>query len=45
MNKEDLSLNNQHWLVCHKTKPNQTIPSHQRKKRNKNGKNQSSHLF
>ena len=24
MYKEDLALNNQQWLVCHKTKPNQT---------------------
>ena len=24
MFKEDLALNNQQWLICHKTKPNQT---------------------
>ena len=24
MNKPDLALNNQQWLICHKTKPNQT---------------------
>ena len=24
MYKEDLALNNQQWLICHKTKPNQT---------------------
>ena len=29
MHKEDLSLNNQQWSICHKTKPNQScIPSH-----------------
>ena len=26
MNKEDLALNNLQWLICHKTKPNQTKP-------------------
>ena len=26
MYKKDLALNNQQWLVCHKTKPNQTKP-------------------
>ena len=25
MNKEDLALNNQQWLICHKTQPNQII--------------------
>ena len=25
MNKPDLQLNNQQWLVCHKTKPNFTL--------------------
>ena len=24
MYKEDLALNNQQWLICHKTQPNQT---------------------
>ena len=24
MYKSDLALNNQQWLICHKTKPNQT---------------------
>ena len=24
MYKLDLALNNQQWLICHKTKPNQT---------------------
>ena len=24
MYKEDLTLNNLQWLICHKTKPNQT---------------------
>ena len=24
MYKEDLALNNLQWLICHKTKPNQT---------------------
>ena len=24
MNKKDLVLNNLQWLICHKTKPNQT---------------------
>ena len=23
MYKEDLALNNQRWLICHKTQPNQ----------------------
>ena len=23
--KKDLALNNLHWLICQKTKPNQTI--------------------
>ena len=27
MYKEDLALNNLQWLVCHKTKPNQTKPN------------------
>ena len=26
MYKEDLALNNLQWLICHKTKPNQTKP-------------------
>ena len=25
MYKEDLALNNLQWLICHKTKPNQTL--------------------
>ena len=25
MYKPDLALNNQQWLICHKSKPNQTI--------------------
>ena len=25
MKKQDLALNNQQWLICHKNKPNQTI--------------------
>ena len=25
MYKEDLSLDNLQWLICHKTRPNQTI--------------------
>ena len=25
MYKEDLALNNQQWLICHKTQPNQII--------------------
>ena len=25
MHKEDFALNNQQWLICHKTKPNQII--------------------
>ena len=25
MYKDDLALNNLHWLICHKTKPNQTL--------------------
>ena len=24
MYKEDLALDNPHWLICHKTKPNKT---------------------
>ena len=24
MSKQDLALNNLQWLICHKTKPNQT---------------------
>ena len=28
MYKEDMALNNLQWLVCHKTKPNQTKPNH-----------------
>ena len=27
MYKEGLALNNLQWLICHKTKPNQTIPN------------------
>ena len=27
MNKLDLALNNIQWLICHKTKPNQTKPN------------------
>ena len=27
MYKEDLALNNQQWLNCHKIKPNQTKPN------------------
>ena len=26
MYKQDLVLNNLQWLICHKTKPNQTLP-------------------
>ena len=26
MHKEDLALNNQPWLIYHKTRPNQTKP-------------------
>ena len=26
--KMDLALNNQQWLICHKTKPNQMLPFH-----------------
>ena len=26
MYKEDLALNNQQWLICHKTKPNYDCP-------------------
>ena len=26
MYKEDLAINNLKWLICHKTKPNQTKP-------------------
>ena len=25
MNKQDLALNNLQWLICHQTKPNQTL--------------------
>ena len=25
MYEEDLALNNQQWLICHKTQPNQII--------------------
>ena len=25
----DLALNNLQWLICHKTKPNQTIPDNE----------------
>ena len=28
MNKKDLVLNNLKWLICHKTKPNQTKQAH-----------------
>ena len=27
MYEKDLALNNLHWLICHKTKPNQRKPS------------------
>ena len=27
MYKKDLALNNQQWLICHKTKPSQTKPN------------------
>ena len=27
MYKEDLALNNVKWLICHKTRPNQTKPN------------------
>ena len=27
MYKENLALNNLQWLICHKTKPNQTKPN------------------
>ena len=27
MYKEDLALNNLHWLICFKTKPKQTKPN------------------
>ena len=27
MLKQDLALDNQQWLMCHKTKPNQTKPN------------------
>ena len=27
MYKEDLALNNLQWLICYKTKPNQTKPN------------------
>ena len=26
MQKQDLAFNNEEWLICHKTKPNQTKP-------------------
>ncbi len=26
--KEDLAVNNPQWMICHKTKPNQTKPNH-----------------
>ena len=26
--KDDLALNNQKWLICHKTQPNQTKQEH-----------------
>ena len=26
IDKKDLALNNSQWLVCHKTKPNQSKP-------------------
>ena len=26
--KKDLALNNRQWLICYKTKPNQTKPNH-----------------
>ena len=25
MHKNDLALNNQQWLICHKNQPNQTL--------------------
>ena len=28
MYEEDLALSNLQWLICHKTKPNQTKQSH-----------------
>ncbi len=28
MYEEDLALNNLQWLICHKTKPNQTKANH-----------------
>ena len=28
MNKPDLTLNNPQWIICHKTKPNQTRCTH-----------------
>ena len=28
MSINDLALNNLQWLICHKTKPNQTKPNH-----------------
>ena len=27
MYRDDLALNNLKWLICHKTKPNQTNPN------------------
>ena len=27
MYEKDLALNNQQWLICHKTKPNPTKPN------------------
>ena len=27
MYKQELVLNNQQWLICHKTQPNQTKPN------------------
>ena len=32
MNKPDLALNNLQWLVCHKTKQNQTKPTSREKR-------------
>ena len=28
MYKQDLALNNQQWLICHKTKPSQSKPQY-----------------
>ena len=28
MYKDDSALNNLKWLICHRTKPNQTKPNH-----------------